>query len=173
MATQPARVIILLAHGFREGPVVTCLENMRAASLAVSVVGLTAGLIMGKHGLALQPDYSLSEWQQQTRTDPPPSLLILPGGRGSATALSSDPRVHRLLTATEREGGYVATLAAEPYLLETLTKRLHQKAALSHFIQRGHQSPQSFIQQLIELVEPEPKQSERQSPQAERSPAQA
>ncbi len=148
---------------------------MRAASLAVSVVGLTAGLITGKHGLALQPDYSLNEWQQQTRTEPPPTLLILPGGRRSATALSSDPRVHRLLTATQCEGGFVATLAAEPYPLETLIKRLPQHASSGHFFQRGQQSLQSFIQQLIELIEPEPKQSDRQSqhPPREHNLAQA
>lgn len=153
MALQPAKVVILLAHGFREGPIVTCLEQMRAASLAVSVVGLTAGLIMGKHGLAIQPDYSLSEWQRQTRMDPPPTLVIFPGGRSSATALCSDPRVLRLVRATQREGGFVATLAADAHPLETIIKRFTETSSSHSFLQRGNQTPQHFIQQLISLVE--------------------
>lgn len=152
-------VVILLAHGFCEGTIITCLEHMREAGLAVTVVGLTAGLILGKHGLAVQPDLSLNQLQSQLQRQPspslPPKLIVLPDGRRSANVLSSDPRLYRLIEATYNQGGYVATMTADSNLLGEIDRRYRHHNPHPRLLRQGDQHPDAFIQYLIQLADDE------------------
>ncbi|MCS6911131.1 MAG: DJ-1/PfpI family protein, partial [Anaerolineales bacterium] len=53
---SPPPVVILIAPGYDELAVATCVNELRQAGLAVSLVGTVAGLISSAHGMALRPD---------------------------------------------------------------------------------------------------------------------
>jgi putative intracellular protease/amidase len=98
------RALILIAPGFEEEAVVCCLSRLREAGIAVSLVGLSASLVRGEHGLAVRPDTSL----ERLLNSAPPWLVLVPGGAACASALMADPRVHQLLAATASQGGQIA-----------------------------------------------------------------
>ena len=107
-------VFILLAPGFEEGSAIYCLDRLREAGILVSLVGLSAGLISGAHGVTVRPDRTLG----QTSTLTPPYLVLVPDGKKSVTALLADPRVHRLLTATLENNGKIAAMPAAAVILK-------------------------------------------------------
>lgn len=118
MMQQPSshngEVFILLAPGFEEGSAIYCLDRLREAGILVSLVGLSAGLISGAHGVTVRPDRTLG----QTSTLTPPYMVLVPDGKKSVTALLADPRVHRLLTATIENNGNIAAMPAAAAMLE-------------------------------------------------------
>jgi putative intracellular protease/amidase len=103
--TRPL-VVILIAPGYDELAVATCVNGLRQAGLAVSLVSTAAGLIGSAHGLTIRPD----ELIDRRATAPLPRLLILPGPAGCAEILLADPRVHRLMICVRQSGGAVAAL---------------------------------------------------------------
>lgn len=106
--TNRTQVVILIAPGYDELAVATCVNEFRQAGLAVAIVSTIAGLIASIHGLSIRPD----ELIDRRATAPVPRLIILPGSSGCAEILLSDPRVHRLMARTRESGGIVATLAS-------------------------------------------------------------
>lgn len=90
------QVVILIAPGFDEEAVVHCLCQMRQWGTAVTLVGAPSNLVVGASGLAVRPDYSLTQLHQAVLTGRD-SLLIIPGSSACATTLLSDPRVHRVI----------------------------------------------------------------------------
>lgn len=115
------KVLILLAPGFEESVTVYCMEQMREASLQVSLVGLSNGLIRGIHGLSIQPDISLDQLEPSGQV----KLVVIPGGRKCTSSLLADPRVFQLLKITIASNGIVAaTSNAASILKQTgLTKK--------------------------------------------------
>lgn len=109
-STQPAartqRGLVLVADGFNEQTAICCVRALRDAGIAVALVGLPAGLVTGNRGITLHPDLSLDELPLDVAS----ALVVIPGGRRSATALLTDPRVHHLVEATAASGGKVAVL---------------------------------------------------------------
>jgi len=107
------RVLILLAPGFEEFITVYCLEQMREASLQVSLVGLSNGLVCGLHGLKVQPDISLEQLDKNNFV----KLIVVPGGRNCTASLLADPRVHQLLQTTITTDGIIAATKTSSSLL--------------------------------------------------------
>jgi hypothetical protein len=101
---------ILIAPGFDEERVVSCLCQMRQVGTAVALAGTPAYWISGATGLAVQPDCNLDTWQE-TLLENGHSLIVIPGGQSCATRLLSDARVYQGLRATLSQGGSVAILS--------------------------------------------------------------
>lgn len=109
-STQPPartqRGLVLVADGFDEQTAIYCVRALRDAGIAVALVGLPAGLVTGNRGISVQPDLSLDELPLDVSS----ALVVIPGGRRSAAALLTDPRVHDLVEATAASSGKVAVL---------------------------------------------------------------
>jgi putative intracellular protease/amidase len=145
-AAAPARVLILVAHGFEEEFTVCCLSRMREAGLNVSLVGFSAGLIGSLHGLQMRPDLSL----EKAMAEQPAEMVVLPGGTYAVSALLTDPRVHRMLKATWTAGGIIA---ASHVAQSVLTKQgLLPEQMLSCMHVQQELNATEFAQQLITLL---------------------
>lgn len=140
------RVIILLAPDFAEGATIYCLDRLREAGIAVSLVAVSAGLISGAHGVAVRPDYTLEQLTAVT----PPSLVIIPDGKKSVTALLADPRVHRLLAATLDNDGLIAAMPIAASVLGSIGGK--QRAAEFPIITQSDDNLDGFSDRLINLV---------------------
>ena len=142
-ASSQNQTLILIAPGFREESVVQCLSQMREAGLAVSLVGLSAGLIRSLHGVVMLPDCSL----EQLSPLGSPQLVIVPGGKQSVSALLADPRVHKLLDDTLENGGFVAaTTTAQIVLAEANYPKSGREA---HFLTQEGLEMGEYVKQLI------------------------
>lgn len=154
METTPARpmaqrktkshpvAVILIAPGYDELAVVTCLSELRQAGLAVSLVSTAAGLVSSAHGLTIRPD----ELIDRRVTAPLPSLLILPGPVGCAETLLADPRVHRLIARVHQTGGAVAVLEAA----ESVAAQAGLAGA--NVLRQGNAELLSFLQQVADRI---------------------
>jgi putative intracellular protease/amidase len=141
------RVVILIAPEFDEEGVVHCLCQMRQRGMAVSLVGTPSNLVNGASGLAVHPDYPLTQLQQGVLMDTY-SLLIIPGSSACATTLLSDPRVHRAIKKTFAEGGHVSAMSpVVPQILANIG--LLESANSSRFLVQGTQSTADFVKLLI------------------------
>lgn len=140
------RVLILLATGFEESSVVFCVSQIREAGLPISLVGLSAGILKGLHGLAIRPDYSLEQLPQGGGY----AGLIIPGTPQCVAALLADPRVHQLVQKTLEEQGFLAamTTAVAPLLQSNL---ICSKDDV-RFIPQGDLPTEQFISQLIDII---------------------
>ncbi|MCA9928939.1 MAG: DJ-1/PfpI family protein [Anaerolineales bacterium] len=151
MVTQQARsnsvqVIVLLAHGFKEGSAIYCLVRLREAGINASLVGISAGLISGSHGISVRPDSTLG----QVMDVPPPKIVLFPDGKKSVLALLADPRVHRLLAATIKNNGIIAAMPVAASMLDSLELKL--ETAVSPLITQSHGTLDEFANRLINLV---------------------
>lgn len=134
-------VFVLLGNGFAEQETVACVERMRQTNVPVFLVGITAGLITGKHGLKIKSDYSLEE----VKAAPLPKMVIIPNG--IEIYLATDPRVHHLINDTLGNQGIVAAMStAEPFLYEC------SGDYKSQFNLQGRRETAVFIDQLIDLL---------------------
>jgi len=140
------QVFILLAVEFDELETVYCLKRFREAGLPVTLVGLSAGLIKGSHGLVVRPDCSLD----QIPANQIGRLVVVPGSKMCSTSLMSDPRVHRLLNANLEAGSYVAALApAEAVLTQVGFPPLSLAA---FFVRQESRDLGEFATELIFLM---------------------
>ncbi|MBX3055549.1 MAG: DJ-1/PfpI family protein [Anaerolineae bacterium] len=140
------RIVILLATGFEETAVVYCLDHMREAGLPVSLVGLSAGILKGLHGLAVRPDYSLDQLSAEAGC----RGVIMPGGPQCVTALLTDPRVHRLLDATLQQEGFIAAMATAVPLLQQ--SGVLTSSTSPRFISQENIEINEFTNQLIDFA---------------------
>jgi hypothetical protein len=148
-STLRTKVYILLASTFDELFVVNCLCQMREERLAVSLVGLSAGLLNGLHGLIIKPDMSLTQLEQQSFTGICPTLVI-PGGQACVMTLLADPRVHQLLATTlNAEGFVVAGAPVQEFLANIGTDSPGNR--LNILVQDGL-SPDDFIEYVIRRI---------------------
>lgn len=145
---ENGRILILIAPGFAEGATVVCLERLREAGLPVSLVGLSAGLFTGRHGLTVRPDCSLDQLSLAI----PQRLVIVPGGSQSTTSLLSDPRVHQLLSVTLESSGYVVAMSsAESHLAQA---GIPVPSQASRYIAQSNIELERFIHRLINIASP-------------------
>ncbi len=144
--THTNKILIVLASGFEEAAIVYCLDHMREAGLPISLVGLSAGILKGLHGLAVRPDVSLD----QLSPDAAYRGVIVPGGQQCISALLTDPRFHRLLDTTLQHEGFVAAMATAVPLLSQYG--IQHSAMTTRFIQQGEMGICEFIEYLIDFT---------------------
>lgn len=148
--------VILLAEGFDEVEAVGILTALRAAGVCVKSLGLTGGLITGRHGLLLMPDYALFNLSDKFDVSAI-NAVILPGTKRCLTRLETDPRVHRLLRQVIAQRGLVATNAQGYGMLK---RTLGQENATHRHRDRqimlrasGHQPIDVFAQTIVQRLE--------------------
>jgi 4-methyl-5(b-hydroxyethyl)-thiazole monophosphate biosynthesis len=147
--TKQTSVKILIAPEFDEEMVVHCLHQMRQRGTAVDLVGTPSNLVVSTSGLSVHPDYSLAQLHQET--DHNEQLLIIPGGPTCATNLLSDPRVHKIVKRTFKNGGFVAT--SSPMVSQILTNiGILNSTTASQFLVQGTQSIPQFVKLLISHI---------------------
>ncbi len=112
--TNDEAIFILLAAGFEEEAVVSCLTQLRSAGVSVSLIGASAGLVRGMHGVTIKPDSTLGKITAVS----PPKIVFIPDGKQAVTTLLSDPRVHRLLSATVENNGRIAAMPTAAAMLD-------------------------------------------------------
>lgn len=111
-------VWILIAPGFDEETMVSCLCQMRQAGTAVTLAGTPVHRVVGAAGLVVHPDCSLAAWLEQAQGYGR-QLVIIPGGPACATRLLSDARVYQGIQNTLSQCGQIAVLA--PNMLPVLS----------------------------------------------------
>ena len=141
-------VCILIADGFEEKLVVTCLSHMREAGIAVLLVGLIPGLVESHCGLKVRSDISIDRLPDFGKLQ----LVLVPGGRRCASTLVSDPRTHRLIEATLEQGGFVAA-APEAHMALAKTG-IPALSAVSRFLKQDHLEVPEFVNRLVNLTIP-------------------
>jgi hypothetical protein len=141
-----ARVLVLVADGFREMAVLPCVTSLRNAGVKTVLVGLKRS-VRGAQGIAVTADALLGEM--------PPgegdTLVVIPGALRCTKALLTDPRVHQLLAETIAHGGEVGVLSEAERLVDAAvsgaaTFRHQGKQRLERFLQTcvaelGHDRP--------------------------------
>ena len=123
-----------------------CMKRLRAAGIEVRLVGLTAGLMTGIHGLTVRPDITLAD----LRTRKEYRLVIAPGCIQSALSLLVDPRVHELMAATMKAGGRVAVMGeAEEAFVQAGRLELLARPGV---VAQGKRETNDFVSLLVKLA---------------------
>ncbi|MBE2197124.1 MAG: DJ-1/PfpI family protein [Anaerolinea sp.] len=150
MLAPANKVYILIAPGFDEEAVVSCLCQMRRVGTAVTLVGTPALWITGATGLAVQPDCSLDAWQQAAMGNGR-CLIVIAGGQSCTTRLLSDARVYQGLRATLSQGGSIAILSRA--ILPVLSDmRLWSATAVGQFLLPENGETAVFIRDLVHFT---------------------
>ena len=100
--------VVILAEGFDEVEAVGILTALRAAGICVKSLGLTSGLIAGRYGVPLMPDYALVDLSHKIDVSTIDAVIV-PGKNRGLARLETDPRVHRLLRRVTVQRGLIAT----------------------------------------------------------------
>ena len=138
--------LILISSGFDEESIVACLKKLRGSGLEAKLVGQTAGLLVGGHGLTVRPDMTLGSLESQKGY----RLVVLPGSAQSTRPMLADPRVHQLFSETTRAGGQVAVMGTaeaafvQAGLLDFLTG--------AGVVVQGGLDTTYFVNQLVHLT---------------------
>lgn len=137
------RVLILIAPSFQE-EVFSITIQIRQAGVKVSLVGLTAGLIHSLHGIAIQPDYTLSEIDSAENC-----TLIITGDAQCTTALLSDPRVHQLIHRVHEQNNLITSLRPA----QNLVCQSFQILCGGSILCQNEMETSCFIQLLLERIQ--------------------
>ncbi len=141
-----SKIVILLASGFEESPVVYCLDQMREAGLPVSLVSLYPGTVTGLHGLVIRPDHTLEQLSDQITY----RGVLMSGGQQCISSLLADPRTHRLIEKVLRDNGFVAaTPTASMWLARAGNQEL---ASMPQKVEQGAMNIDEFAKRLIDLT---------------------
>jgi hypothetical protein len=156
--------LLLLADGFSETEAMLYVNELRGAGLPLKIVGLTKRPVQSEHGVKIVPDFSIDTVIQKPFQV---GLLILPGGRATATAWRADPRTQLLLDLVQGQGGYLVAAPESVQVVKSvvapsLSLRLHQRlpsaqdadpSTMHVFIAPSdcNGSLKTFVQELIEL----------------------
>ena len=137
--------LILLAEGFNETWLTSCVAELRDNGLDAVVVGLRPGPVSGQHGMVIQTDRYFGEIR-----DCQPKLLALADGKHCIYKLLSEPKVHRLIKATIQSGGRVAATPES----ETILKRIGRltPAQFEHFIWQGLTPAPDYARTLVHAL---------------------
>lgn len=117
------KVLIVLADGFEEIEAVTPMDVLRRAELEVTVAGLSGKTVKGAHGVSIEADITLDDY------DEIPDLIVLPGGMPGSKNLAKSKKVAELVHKINREGKIVSGICAAPALVLAPTGLLNGKRA--------------------------------------------
>lgn len=105
-------VYMFLANGFEETEALCPLDLLRRAGVEVTTVGVGGEMIVGSHGIAVQPDIPEAMYR-----DTAPEMVILPGGMPGASNLDASRTVDSALRVASAHGGVLAAICAAPMIL--------------------------------------------------------
>lgn len=104
--------LVLFAEGSEELEAVTIVDILRRGGIAVSLAGLSSGLLRGSRGIMLQPDTTLDAALNHEF-----DMIVLPGGQPGTHNLKTDSRVLQLVKKMRAQDKYVTAICAAPSVL--------------------------------------------------------
>jgi len=105
------KVVIVLADGFEEIEAVTSIDVLRRAGLDVVTLGVGKRNIEGAHGIKIETDALLEEF------DDTPDAIILPGGMPGSENLSKSKELVGLLQKVDKSRKVIGAICAAPALV--------------------------------------------------------
>lgn len=138
-----SQAYVLIASGFDEESVVSCVSRLRKVGVGVALVSLSSGLVSSAHGLVVRPDMSL----EQVAEFPLPKLILIAGNGAGALPLLADPRVPRLIERILSHNGFVAATTSAQAALTRLNLSVAANAVL-----QDEAGLDAFITRLIHVV---------------------
>lgn len=100
MARHGKIVFVLWGAGCDEWTAVTFVIMLRATGIAVKLVGVSGRQVRGAHGLALTPDYTLS---QAVPLAHQAACVVIPCPTGSLVRFTKDPRLCEFLRQAQAQ----------------------------------------------------------------------
>ena len=117
------KVLVILAEGFEEIEAVTPMDVLRRSGLEVIVAGLASRVVTGAHGIRIEADVLLDQYQGQ------PDAVVLPGGMPGAKNLGESKKVKELIQDLNRQKKLIGAICASPAVVLTPTGVLSGKKA--------------------------------------------
>lgn len=108
-------VYLFLADGFEEVEAITPIDYIRRCNIEVCSVGINGKRAKGAHGLVIEADMEISEFNPSQVKD----MLILPGGLQGTQNLKSNSKVIESLKIAG-DTGSIAAICAAPSILGEL-----------------------------------------------------
>ena len=109
------RVVVPLAQGFEEIEAVTVIDILRRAGIEVTVAGVSPDPIVGRNGIRLMADCSISAVEAADV-----DMVVLPGGAQGAEHLARCAETQRLVKDAAQQNKYLAAISAAPAVLSEL-----------------------------------------------------
>ncbi|MBQ4290151.1 MAG: DJ-1/PfpI family protein [Clostridia bacterium] len=106
-------IYLFLADVFEETEAITPLDLIRRAGGEIRTVGVPGTRVTGSHGITVEADLSLSDFQ----IDDSIEMLILPGGMPGTVNLDSAPKVHEAIRFAAERGLPIGAICAAPSIL--------------------------------------------------------
>ncbi len=125
-APTAPRVLVLCADGFEEIEMVTVVDVLRRAGLAVLLASPGGTTLTGAHDLRIESDGKLAGLRGGDF-----AALVLPGGMRNARTLASDGDAQRLLREGDAASCLLAAICAAPVAL-LAAGVLHDATYTSH-----------------------------------------
>lgn len=144
------KVSILIGPYFDEESVVSCLCGLQKRGVPVTVVGLTPTLLTGLHGLAVRPDFSLTEFSQILSNESSAHSIIFPGGHEGTAVLFSDPRIHKIINAILQAGNLIAAMLPAQQMLARIGVPSPQ--ATCQYLAQNDLEIDEFIEQVADRL---------------------
>jgi len=110
MATK--RALVLLAPGFEEIEMVTIVNVLRRAGVAVTLAGTDTGALPGARAVRVTADCPAAQVSGRDF-----DLLFLPGGQPGTDNLRKDPQVQRILQEAFEAKKTIGAICAAPSIL--------------------------------------------------------
>ena len=105
-------VYLFLADGFEEVEAITPIDYIRRCNIEVCSVGINGKQIKGAHGLVIEADMEINEYNPDQAND----MLILPGGLHGTENLKSNNKVIQSLKNAHLNSS-IAAICAAPSIL--------------------------------------------------------
>jgi protein deglycase len=104
------KVLIILADGFEEIEAVVPIDVLKRAELDVTIAGLGQKLVTGAHGLKVETDVVLHNY------DDLPDCIVLPGGMPGSKHLQASKEVKEIVQKMDEQKKLVTAICASPAL---------------------------------------------------------
>lgn len=104
-------VLVVLAEGFEEIEAITPIDVLRRAGLEVIVAGVGNREVEGAHGITVETDVILEQYQGT------PDAIVLPGGMPGAANLKKSQALEVILQKTKKAGRIIGAICAAPALV--------------------------------------------------------
>ena len=108
-------VYLFLADGFEEVEAITPIDYIRRCDIEVCSVGINGKKIEGAHGLTVEADMEIDEFNFDKATD----MIILPGGLKGTENLKSNIKVIEAIKKAHVSSS-IAAICAAPSILGNL-----------------------------------------------------
>jgi protein deglycase len=104
--------IVVFAEGFEEIEGLSIVDILRRADVPCRTIGTKDGVVTGAHGVAILPDSSIHELNQDEI-----NAVILPGGSPGYMNLANDTHVLNLIRQMNKQGKIIGAICAAPFVL--------------------------------------------------------